>query len=235
MALTVTLDGLIQTVVHDAESDDLLDQLAAASATASELGELGDALLGHFVDRCRRDGRSWAEIGGSLGVTKQAVQKRYVARIGATYTLERFTGRARRVLDFASEVARSFGHNHRGTEHLLLALFEDPEGLAAKILADLRITRPAVERDVLAIVPRGTGTPPGDPPLTPRAEHALTLALSEALKLGHNYIGTEHILLGLLREHDGVGARVLTALGADEERIRQRTIELLAGYRASKA
>ncbi len=230
MALTVTLDGLIQSVVQQSGSGEVLDQLASASATAAELGDLGDSLLGYFVDRCRRDGHSWAEIGGSLGVTKQAVQKRFVARIETTYTLERFTGRARRVLDFATEVARSFGHNHRGTEHMLLGLFEDPEGLAAKILADLGITRPAVERDVLTIVPRGTGTPAGDPPLTPRAERALAFALSEALDLGHNYIGTEHILLGLLREHDGVAARVLGGLGADEGRIRQRAIELLAGY-----
>ena len=96
MALTVTLDGLIQSVVLDTPSGEVLDQLATASGTAGELGGLGDSLLGYFVDRCRRDGHSWAEIGGSLGVTKQAVQKRFVARLAVTFMYERFTVRARR-------------------------------------------------------------------------------------------------------------------------------------------
>ena len=145
MALTVTLDGLIQSVVLDTPSGDVLDQLATASGTAVELGDLGDSLLGYFVDRCRRDGHSWAEIGGSLGVTKQAVQKRFVARPGVSFMLERFTVRARRVLDDATEEARALGHNYRGTEHLLLALFDDPEGLAAKVFESMAITRAAVE------------------------------------------------------------------------------------------
>ncbi|MEX1007940.1 MAG: Clp protease N-terminal domain-containing protein [Acidimicrobiia bacterium] len=235
MALTVTLDGLIQSVVHDAASDDLLDQLATASATAGDLGDLGDALLGHFVDRCRRDGHSWAEIGGSLGVTKQAVQKRFVARAAVPFMIERFTVRARRVLDDATEEARALGHNYRGTEHLLLALFHDPEGLAAKVLESMHITRAAVEREVLAHVTRGGGVPAADvPPLTPRAARVLELAGEyEALDLGHNYIGTEHILLGLLREGNGLAARVLTDLAVDHASLKAKTIELLSGYGAS--
>lgn len=232
MALTVTLDGLIQSVALDTPSGDVLDQLATASGTAVELGDLGDSLLGYFVDRCRHDGHSWAEIGGSLGVTKQAVQKRFVARPGVGFMLERFTVRARRVLDDATEEARALDHNYRGTEHLLLALFDQPEGVAAKVLESMKITRAAVERAVLALVIGGSGGVPVDqPPLTPRATRVLELAGEyEALDLGHNYIGTEHILLGLLREENGVAARVLTELGVDHASVKAKTIELLAGY-----
>jgi Clp amino terminal domain, pathogenicity island component len=231
MVLTVTLDGLIQSVVLDTPSGDVLDQLATASGTAVELGDLGDSLLGYFVDRCRRDGHSWAEVGGSLGVTKQAVQKRFVARAGVPFMLERFTVRARRVLDDATEEARALGHNYRGTEHLLLALFDQPEGVAAKVLESMKITHAAVEARVLELATRGSGGSVDVPPLTPRAVRVLELAVEyEALDLGHNYIGTEHILLGLLREGSGLAVRVLTELRVDHASVKAKTIELLSGY-----
>jgi Clp amino terminal domain, pathogenicity island component len=234
MALTVTLDGLIQSVVQQTPSGGVLDQLATASGAATELGDLGDSLLGYFVDRCRRDGHSWAEIGGSLGVTKQAVQKRFVARPGVAFMLERFTVRARRVLDDATEEARALGHNYRGTEHLLLALFDQPEGLAAQVLQSMEVTRSAVEARVLELATRGGGVPVDVPPLTPRAVRVLELAGEyEALDLGHNYIGTEHILLALLREGNGFAARVLTELGVDHASVKAKTIELLSGYGSS--
>jgi hypothetical protein len=235
MPLDLTLDGLIGMVVEDTPTGEVLDRLATAAASAAELGELGDALLGYFVDRCRRDGRSWSDIGASLGVTKQAVQKRFVARSGATFTLERFTDRARRVLDHANEAARALGHNFRGTEHLLLGLFDEPDALAARILGKLGTTRADVEREVVSLVPRSPAVPAGDLPMTPRAERALALTVAQAVELGHNYIGTEHLLLGLLREQEGVAARVLTEIGVAEERVRAETIELLSGYRPGPA
>src|SRR5688500_15404150 len=117
---TTTLDGLIREVRD--ESDDVLLQLESASQKALELAELGDALLTHFVDRCRRSGRTWAEIGEHLGVTRQAAQKRFVDSIGDGVTFERFTMRARQALDAAQQAAEALQHNYVGTEHQLLGL-----------------------------------------------------------------------------------------------------------------
>src|SRR6266550_1738741 len=122
------LQELIETVERDAPGQDLLDLLATASATVSQLEEAGDALLGHYVDRCRGHGHSWSEISTALGVTKQAAHKRFSF---PAPTLERVTERARRTIDAAAGAARSMGHNYVGTEHLLLGLFAEPEGLAA--------------------------------------------------------------------------------------------------------
>lgn len=227
---TVTLDGLIRFVRDQAGSESPLKELAMAAATASELEEVGDALLTYFVDRCRRAGHSWAQIGGSLGVTKQAVQKRFVAGADVV-TFERFTARARNVLEHATEAARALRHHYRGTEHLLLGLFGEPEGLAAQILARVGIGRDAAEAAVLERAPRGRTRPQGELPLTPRAIRALKGALEEALDLGHNYVGTEHMLLGLFREPQGVAAQVLDALEAEPDVVRAHAIELLSGFR----
>ena len=157
--LQLTLDSMIRAVEQSAPGD-ALGQLANASATATVLGELGDSLLGVFVDRCRRDGHSWSEIGGSLGVTKQAVQKRFVTvSTPLPLSFERFTGRARTVLARANDEARALEHNHRGTEHLLLALFDDADALAAIILAELAVTRGVVVERVLDEVPREAAAP----------------------------------------------------------------------------
>ena len=147
---------------------------------------------------------------------------------------ERFTERARQVVVLAQDEARALKHNYIGTEHILLGLLREEEGLAARVLESLDITVEEVRAQVARIVGQGDEVTTGQIPFTPRAKKVLELALREALSLGHNYIGTEHILLGLVREHDGLAARVLTGLGADEERIRQRTIEMLAGYRESE-
>jgi hypothetical protein len=229
--LPVTLDSLIRAVENSAP-DDRLAQLANASATASLLGDVGDSLLGVFVDRCRRDGRSWAEIGGALGVTKQAVQKRFVATppVLADATLQRFTVRAKNVLTFAADEARALEHGYRGTEHLLLALFVDQEGLAAIALGELGIGHDEIRDSLLEIVPRGDVDVAGDPPFTPRAVRALEFALSAALELGHNSIGTEHMLLGVLREGSGIGAHLLRDRGVEEDAVKARVVELLSGY-----
>jgi hypothetical protein len=226
----VTLDSMIRAVEESAP-DDRLAQLANASATATQLGDLGDSLLGVFVDRCRRDGRSWAEIGGSLGVTKQAVQKRFVASPPMiAFGSERMTGRAKNVIALAAEEARELRHGYRGTEHLLLALFVDPEGLAAIVLAEHGMTHDGARDALLETVPRGETEVIGDPPFTPRAVRALEFTLSTALELGHNYIGTEHLLLGLLKEQEGLAARIAHTSGVEEEGVKARVVELLAGY-----
>ena len=147
---------------------------------------------------------------------------------------ERFTDRARRVVVLAQEEARMLNHNYIGTEHVLLGLIHEGEGVAAKALESLNISLEAVRSQVEEIIGQGQAAPTGHIPFTPRAKKVLELSLREALQLGHNYIGTEHILLGLIREGEGVAAQVLQKLGADLGRVRQTVIQLLQGYTGGK-
>ena len=148
---------------------------------------------------------------------------------------ERFTDRARRVVVLAQEEARMLNHNYIGTEHILLGLIHEGEGVAAKALESLGISLEAVRQQVEEIIGQGQQAPSGHIPFTPRAKKVLELSLREALQLGHNYIGTEHILLGLIREGEGVAAQVLVKLGADLNRVRQQVIQLLSGYQGKEA
>ncbi len=147
---------------------------------------------------------------------------------------ERFTDRARRVVVLAQEEARMLNHNYIGTEHILLGLIHEGEGVAAKGLEALGISLEAVRSQVEEIIGQGQQAPSGHIPFTPRAKKVLELSLREALQLGHNYIGTEHILLGLIREGEGVAAQVLVKLGADLNRVRQQVIQLLSGYQGKE-
>ncbi len=148
---------------------------------------------------------------------------------------ERFTDRARRVVVLAQEEARMLNHNYIGTEHILLGLIHEGEGVAAKALESLGISLEGVRSQVEEIIGQGQSAPSGHIPFTPRAKKVLELSLREALQLGHNYIGTEHILLGLIREGEGVAAQVLVKLGADLNRVRQQVIQLLSGYQGKEA
>ena len=148
---------------------------------------------------------------------------------------ERFTDRARRVVVLAQEEARMLNHNYIGTEHILLGLIHEGEGVAAKALEALNISLEAVRSQVEEIIGQGQQAPSGHIPFTPRAKKVLELSLREALQLGHNYIGTEHILLGLIREGEGVAAQVLVKLGADLARVRNQVIQLLSGYQGKEA
>ena len=147
---------------------------------------------------------------------------------------ERFTDRARRVVVLAQEEARELGHNYIGTEHLLLGLLREREGIAARALEELGISLDAVRREVKQIIGQGEGMPSGHIPFTPRAKKVLELSLREARQLGHHYIGTEHILLGLIREGQGVAAQVLVKLGADLNRVRAQVIQVLHGYQGTE-
>ncbi len=147
---------------------------------------------------------------------------------------ERFTDRARRVVVLAQEEARMLNHNYIGTEHILLGLIHEGEGVAAKALESLGISLEAVRQQVEEIIGQGQQAPSGHIPFTPRAKKVLELSLREALQLGHNYIGTEHILLGLIREGEGVAAQVLVKLGADLNRVRQQVIQLLSGFQGKE-
>jgi hypothetical protein len=147
---------------------------------------------------------------------------------------ERFTDRARRVVVLAQEEARLLDHNYIGTEHILLGLIHEGEGVAAKALESLGISLDAVRQQVEEIIGQGQQAPSGHIPFTPRAKKVLELSLREALQLGHEYIGTEHILLGLIREGDGVAAQVLVQLGADLDRVRQQVLQLLRRHAAEE-
>jgi ATP-dependent Clp protease ATP-binding subunit ClpA len=147
---------------------------------------------------------------------------------------ERFTDRARRAVALAQDEAKRLNHNYIGTEHILLGLIHEGEGVAAKALESLGISLDAVRQQVEEIIGQGQQAPSGHIPFTPRAKKVLELSLRESKQLGHNYIGTEHILLGLIREGDGVAAQVLVKLGADLNRVRQQVIQLLQGYQGEE-
>ena len=147
---------------------------------------------------------------------------------------ERFTDRARRVVVLAQEEAKMLNHNYIGTEHILLGLIHEGEGVAAKALESLGISLDAVREQVQDIIGQGQQQPTGHIPFTPRAKKVLELSLREALQLGHSYIGTEHILLGLIREGEGVAAQVLVKLGADLNRVLHQVFQLLSCYQGKE-
>ena len=214
-----TLQDLIDGVRADTPGEDALAQLSQASETVADLEQTSDALLGHFVDQCRRSGRSWSEISGALGVSKQAAHKRFSLD---TANFERFTDRARNVLAQSEVEARHLGHGFVGTEHLLLALFDSPEGLAAHLLGEIGITKSMVEAQIVALIEPGTESEERRLPFTPRAKAVVRRAVHEALQLGHNYVGTEHLLLGLFTDGDAVAAKVLVQLGVNVDDARAR-------------
>jgi hypothetical protein len=233
-----SLQELIQSVHTDATSDDALDQLAQASRTAAGLEEVGDALLGHFVDQSRRSGRSWSQISAALGVSKQAAHKRFSfdpSTLEAdSPTFERFTPRARAVLKGATEQAAKRGHEQVETDDLLLTLFEPTSSLAAEVLLAAGITREACEEQLPAEGAGRTATETaGRRPFAVEAKYVIRSALEEALSLGHNYIGTEHLLLGLYHNPEDHTTKTLVALGLHYEDARDRLVEVLDKHRAA--
>jgi hypothetical protein len=225
------LQELIDTIRADAASDDALAQLAEASTTITALSQTGDAALGYFVDRARAAGHSWVEISNVLGVSKQAAHKRFAAPWTTRPAFDRYTQRTRNVVEASAGIALRRNHAYVGTEHLLLAFFTEPRAVATKILAAHGLTQSAVLEAVRAVVPDGETQYDGEPPFTARANHVLQGAVAEALELGHNYVGTEHILLSFYRDSGGVAARVLRRLGLDDDTARSEVVAALDGLR----
>jgi ATP-dependent Clp protease ATP-binding subunit ClpA len=225
----VRLDDLI-TVIKEAHSEPL-EQLTDAVIAADALGEVADHLIGHFVDQARRSGASWTEIGKCMGVTKQAAQKRFVPK-GEPNPLDpnagfgRYTARARNVVVSAQNKAHAAGNTEIQPAHLLLALFDDPNGLAAKIVSSQGIDADAVAK-VVTLPPRADGDLPALIPFNGPAKKALELTFRQALRLGHNYVGTEHILLALYEAEDDEGP--LHRLGVDIERFERELRAALDG------
>jgi hypothetical protein len=222
-----TLQELIDSVRTDTPGQNALAQLAQAARIVVDLEQTSDALLGHFVDQCRRSGRSWSEISGALGVSKQAAHKRFSLD---TPNFERFTDRARHVLARSNEEAQGLGHGFVGTEHLLLALFDSTDGIAAQVLGEAGITKSMVESEIVARIEPGSAFEAGKRPFTPRAKAVVQNAVAEALALGHNYVGTEHLLIALFGDGEAVAAKVLGELHADLDDIRARIHRALAAY-----
>ncbi|MDX6236501.1 MAG: hypothetical protein QOG10_1316 [Kribbellaceae bacterium] len=221
------LQELIDTIRRDTGSDDVLEQLATASSTIGELTSTSDAALGYFVDRARGAGKSWVEISAVLGVSKQAAHKRFAVSWTTRPAFEHYTKRTQRVVEAASGIALGRNHAYVGTEHLLLAFYTEPEALATKLLVARGITEETVDAAVTAVIPRGATPYEGGPPLTDRAAHVLQGGAAEALQLGHNYIGTEHILLSFYRDSGSVATKVLQGLGLEEPAARAAVEALL--------
>jgi hypothetical protein len=235
------LDDLIE-LVRSRAADDPLEQLQEAASLKSEVEELTDALLGHFVDQARRSGATWSQIGDALGVTKQAAQQKHTStestarRILSTLApklasggFRRFTPRARSVVVAAQEAAVGCGASQIGTEHLLLGLYREPESIAVKVLDELGVDAATVSRAVLDRSPAGAEAPRGHIPFAKASKKALELAFRIALELGHNYIGTEHILLALLRlERSDPAAAILATQGVTREAAQERVLAHLA-------
>ncbi|KOX07185.1 MULTISPECIES: Clp protease N-terminal domain-containing protein [Micromonospora] len=229
MSNPVKLDDLIQAIKK--AHPDALDQLTDAVIAADHLGEVADHLIGHFVDQARRSGASWTDIGRSMGVTKQAAQKRFVPKATDTPLdpndgFGRFTPRARNVVMASQEEARDSGNTEIGPEHLVLGLLAEPDALAARAIAGRGITPEAVREAVAAVLPPRAEQVPDLIPYDARGKKALELTFREALRLGHNYIGTEHILLALLEQEDGAG--VLTTLGLEKAAVEADLVATLA-------
>jgi Clp amino terminal domain, pathogenicity island component len=233
MTNPVRLDDLIEAIkkVHT----DALEQLTDAVLAADHLGDVADHLIGHFVDQARRSGASWTDIGRSMGVSKQAAQKRFVPKgpgepsdLDPSQGFSRFTARARNVVMAAQNEARSAGNDEIRPEHLVLGLLTEPEALAAASIVAQGVPLETVRQTVTATLPPAAGQVPALIPFDPRAKKALELTFRQALRMGHNYIGTEHILLALLELEDGAG--VLSGLGVDRATAEANITDTLAAH-----
>jgi hypothetical protein len=241
MTSSYRLDDLI-VAIKKARPDDVLDQLSDAVVAAGHLGEVADHLIGHFVDQARRSGASWTDIGASMGVTKQAAQKRFVpkgpgepaeAAMDANAGFAKFTPRARAVVMASQESARSTGNTQIGIGHLVLGLLSEPEGLAAQELIAQGVDLDTVHAAAMATITVGDGEVPALVPFGPDAKKVLELTFREALRLVHNYIGTEHVLLALLEQENGVG--LFADLGVYKPQTEAHLVELISSIAAGQS
>ncbi|MFD8518767.1 Clp protease N-terminal domain-containing protein [Streptomyces capillispiralis] len=227
---SVRLDDLIAAIkkVHE----EPLEQLQDAVLAGEHLGDVADHLIGHFVDQARRSGASWTDIGKSMGVTRQAAQKRFVPKEGTDLDpnqgFNRYTPRARNTVMAAHNEAREARNAEGLPEHLVLGLLAEPQGLAVKAITEQGVTVEAVRAAARAALPPAVEEAPELVPYGPAAKKVLELTFREALRLGHNYIGTEHLLLALLEHENGTG--LLSGLGIDKAATERYVGEMLAQY-----
>ena len=224
MTGTPRLDDLIAGI--ETAHADPLERVGGAVLVADHLGDTADHLVGHFVDRARRAGASWTDIGRSMGVSKQAVQKRFVPKASepAADHFARFTPRARNVVVAAQNEARAAEHAEIRPEHLVLGLLAEPKGVAMQVLTERGVTADGLRRAVAAVLPPPHDDVPALIPFDAGAKKVLELTFREALRMDQTYVGTEHVLLALL-EHEG-GSGLLSGLGVDRAAVE----EVLARY-----
>ena len=236
MSPAVRLDDLIDSVRSQHPDGDPLASLSDAVLVAEELGDVADHLVGHFVDQARRAGASWTEIGRSMGVTKQAAQKRFVPRsaedIPELGNWARFTDRARTAVVRSQDEARATGHGQVQPGHVLLGLLADPDSLATRAVA-AQAPVETVRQAALDALGTGGETPGGQVPFSAGTSKLLALTLREALRLGHNYVGTEHVLLGLLHDEAALGP-ALAGVGVTAERSEELILADLAAIMRSR-
>lgn len=213
--MDLNFDDLVHAVESTAPGAPALQRLAAASALSEALSDHADALLGHYVELCRKEGHSWSEIGGELRVTKQAAQKRFV-----DMPLGRVTPRTKNVLDAARKIAEDQGSSAVRLDHLALAIYTEPNSVGAKILKDLGISRSKLDAAIAARA-RSRGA---QLHLDVASDQAV---LASALDRGHNYVGTEHILLACHRDPKSLMANVLNDLNASQQEIERRVDDAL--------
>jgi hypothetical protein len=228
----VRLDDLIEHVKSQHPDGDHLTRVSDAILVGEHLGEASDHLIGHFVDQARRAGASWAEIGRSLGVSKQAVQKRFVgdpAGLVDESRFSRFTHRARAVMQQTVKAARDAGNDVVRTEHLIFGLLEEPNAYAAKAILAQGVSLEDVRVAAATALPPRVEVLPEELPFSAGARKLLDLIVREALRLGHNYVGTEHMLLALLDDREDNGGEVLRGLGLDKPRTEAWILEALRG------
>jgi hypothetical protein len=227
---TVRLDDLIDAIrkVHDDE----LERLTSAVVAADHLGDLADHLVGHFVDQARRSGRSWTEIGGAMGVTKQAARKRFLPKdldvsigIDANEGFSRFTPRAKNVVMAAHNAAHEAHHAEILPAHLVLGLLSEPDAIAARVMTQSGVTLDSARAAAVASLPPAGDEYPEPVPYGPDARKTLEVTFREALRLGHNYIGTEHILLALLETEPDDG--LLAGLGLEKPVVEEQVVAAL--------
>lgn len=234
MTPNLKLDDLI-TAIKQVHSDPL-EQLTDAILAADHLGDLADHLIGHFVDQARRSGASWTDIGKSMGVTKQAAQKRFVIKsdtveLDPQQGFDRFTPKARSVVIAAQEKARSSSNATIAPAHLVLGLLAVNDNLATKLIQGIGVDLDQVSEAATAAVAAPSETLPALIPFDAQAKKALELTFREALRLGHNYVGTEHILLALLELENGEG--LLCGLGITKQATEQALLAALEAFRAA--
>ncbi len=220
--MMMRLDDLIRDVKDRHPDGTPLDHVGEAVVVAEQLGEMADHLIGHFVDQARRSGASWTGIGQSMGVSKQAAQKRFTDS-----GMDRFTDRAKVVILKAQNAARDHGHEQVSSQHLIVGLFSEWEGLAGMALEAAGISKQEVERGLALIMPPKTERLHYHVPFSPGMKRVRELTMAEAVRLGHNYVGTEHILLGLLCVPEEAGSQLLSGLGATHAGIEEWTLNKL--------
>ncbi|SNT17878.1 Clp protease N-terminal domain-containing protein [Rhodococcoides kyotonense] len=231
LSVPVRLDDLIEAIkkVHT----NALDQLSDAVVAGEALGDIADHLIGHFVDQARRSGASWTDIGRSMGVSKQAAQKRFVPKgadtdLDASQGFNRFTPRAKNVVVASQNEAHAARNAEIATAHLVLGLLGEKESIGTRILLSGDRTEQAVRDAASGVLPESGAESAALIPFDADAKKALELTFREALRMGHNYVGTEHILLALLEHEDGKG--VLTGLGLDKASVEQQVAEFLSQF-----